>query len=100
MSAPSGLLFVDDEPDNVRILVEILTDALHEEVRVVASVEEVIDYEREESEEPEGPMEPRPPVVTVTGKVFGWTRNSVRASGTSTSTSCDTYWLQPKVCST
>jgi len=36
---------------------------------MVASVEEVIDYEREESEVPEGPMEARPPVVTVMGHV-------------------------------
>jgi len=36
---------------------------------MVASAEEVLEYEREESEEAVGPMEPRPPVVTVMGHV-------------------------------
>jgi len=36
---------------------------------MVASAEEVIDYEREEKAEAEGPMETRPPVVTVMGHV-------------------------------
>lgn len=36
---------------------------------MVASAEEVLEYEREESEELTGPAEPRPPVVTVMGHV-------------------------------
>ena len=36
---------------------------------MVASAEEVIEYEREESEEAVGPLEPRSPVVTVMGHV-------------------------------
>ncbi len=36
---------------------------------MVASVEEVIEFEREESEEDTGPQQPRPPVVTVMGHV-------------------------------
>jgi len=36
---------------------------------MVASVEEIIDYEREEAEEAVGPQVPRPPVVTVMGHV-------------------------------
>jgi translation initiation factor IF-2 len=36
---------------------------------MVASAEELIDYEREESAEASGPLEPRPPVVTVMGHV-------------------------------
>jgi translation initiation factor IF-2 len=36
---------------------------------MVASAEEVIEYEREESDEPAGPALPRPPIVTVMGHV-------------------------------
>jgi len=36
---------------------------------MVASAEELIEYEREESSEETGPQEPRPPVVTVMGHV-------------------------------
>ncbi len=36
---------------------------------MVATAEEVIEYEREESSEDAGPLEPRPPVVTVMGHV-------------------------------
>lgn len=36
---------------------------------MVASAEDLIDYEREESAEASGPLEPRPPVVTVMGHV-------------------------------
>ncbi|HSO24198.1 MAG TPA: translation initiation factor IF-2 [Chondromyces sp.] len=36
---------------------------------MVASAEELIDYEREESAEASGPLKPRPPVVTVMGHV-------------------------------
>ncbi len=36
---------------------------------MVASMEEVLEFEREESETTSGPLEPRPPVVTVMGHV-------------------------------
>jgi len=36
---------------------------------MVATAEEVIDFEREEAEESAGPLKPRPPVVTVMGHV-------------------------------
>jgi len=39
MSTPPGLLFVDDEPDNVRLLAEILEESLGLPVEVVDSVE-------------------------------------------------------------
>jgi len=39
MSTPPGLLFVDDEPDNVRLLAEILEESLELPVEVVDSVE-------------------------------------------------------------
>lgn len=39
---PSGLLFVDDEPENIQILVEILQDTLHERVLAVGTVEEAV----------------------------------------------------------
>lgn len=39
MTTPSGLLFVDDETDNVDLAAEILADAFDEEVRVVDTVE-------------------------------------------------------------
>ncbi len=39
MSTPPGLLFVDDEPDNVRLLAEILGESLELPVEVVDSVE-------------------------------------------------------------
>ena len=40
---PSGLLFVDDEPENIKVLVEILQESLHEPVRVVATVEAAVE---------------------------------------------------------
>lgn len=43
MSAPTGILFVDDEPQNIRILVEILADALDEPVEAVHSVEHAVE---------------------------------------------------------
>ncbi len=49
-----------------------LAEEICEEVGVeamVASVEEVLDFEREEADEDVGPLEPRPPVVTVMGHV-------------------------------
>ncbi len=49
-----------------------LAEEICEELGVeamVASVEEVLDFEREEAEEATGPLEPRPPVVTVMGHV-------------------------------
>jgi len=41
MSTP-GLLFVDDEPENVRLAAEILEESLELPVRVVDSVEEAV----------------------------------------------------------
>ncbi len=49
-----------------------LAEEICEELGVeamVASVEEVLEFEREETEEASGPAEPRPPVVTVMGHV-------------------------------
>ncbi len=43
MSEPAGVLFVDDEPDNVRLAAEILAEALHIEVQVVATVERAVE---------------------------------------------------------
>ena len=40
---PSGLLFVDDETDNVELAAEILEDALSTEVVVVDSVEKAVE---------------------------------------------------------
>lgn len=42
MSA-GGILFVDDELDNVELLAEILTEALDRPVQVVASVEDAVE---------------------------------------------------------
>ncbi len=42
MSEP-GILFVDDEPDNVRLAAEILGEALHIPVEVASSVEEAVE---------------------------------------------------------
>jgi CheY-like chemotaxis protein len=41
--APTGLLFVDDEPQNISILVEILSDSLDEPVLAVGSVEAAVE---------------------------------------------------------
>ena len=43
MSAPTGLLFVDDEMENVALVADILRDALEEPVVVVPSVEEAVE---------------------------------------------------------
>lgn len=40
--APSGLLFVDDDLDNVSVAVGIMADVLDEPVEAVASVEEAV----------------------------------------------------------
>jgi len=40
---PSGVLFVDDEPDNIRIIVDILKDALDERVDAAHSVEDAVE---------------------------------------------------------
>jgi CheY-like chemotaxis protein len=39
----SAVLFVDDEPENVEIVAEILAEALHDEVRVVQTVEAAVE---------------------------------------------------------
>ena len=39
----SGILFVDDEPDNVELVAEILAEALELEVEVVESVEQAVE---------------------------------------------------------
>ena len=39
----SGVLFVDDDPDNVKIVADIVADALGIPVRVVASVEQAVE---------------------------------------------------------
>jgi len=44
MGEPSGVLFVDDEPDNIRILVDILADALDEPVEAAHSVEDAVEH--------------------------------------------------------
>lgn len=38
-----GILFVDDEPENVQLTAEILADALHEEVVVAGTVERAVE---------------------------------------------------------
>ena len=40
---PSGLLFVDDEPQNVKILAEILEDSIDQRVTVVSTVEAAVE---------------------------------------------------------
>lgn len=42
MSEPTGVLFVDDEPENIGILVDILSDALDERVDAAHTVHDAV----------------------------------------------------------